>query len=71
MAQVRVCAAGPNAAARTNRYGLASGGAFTGEFRGGFHGAGAAEAGGIFDFTSKGRKAGEFRGAFGGVRQDR
>ena len=57
--------------ASANRHGLASGGAFTGAFRGGFHGAGAAEAGGIFDFTSKGRKAGEFRGAFAGVRQDR
>ena len=53
-----------------NRHGLASGGTFTGEFRGGFHGAGAAEAGGIFDFTSKGGKAGEFRGAFGAVRRD-
>ena len=39
--------------------------AFTGSFSGGFYGAAAAEAGGVFDFTSKDLKAGAFRGAFG------
>lgn len=50
--------------------GLAVGGAFTGMFSGGFYGAAAAEAGGVFDFTSDGMKGGEFRGAFGGVKQE-
>ena len=39
---------------------------FTGTFSGGFYGAKAAEAGGIFDFTSEDAEAGAFRGAFGG-----
>ena len=42
---------------------------FTGSFSGGFYGAAAAEAGGVFDFTSKELKAGAFRGAFGGVKE--
>ena len=41
-------------------------GKFTGSFSGGFYGAKAAEAGGVFDFTSEDSKAGAFRGAFGG-----
>ena len=45
-------------------------GEFTGEFTGGFYGAKAAEAGGVFDFTSEDMEAGEFRGAFGGGRDD-
>ena len=39
---------------------------FTGSFSGGFYGAKAVEAGGIFDFTSEGAEDGAFRGAFGG-----
>ena len=46
-------------------YSLKTAGAYTGEFGGGFYGAKAAEAGGVFVFTSTGAKAGEFRGAFG------
>ena len=46
--------------------GLDEDGTFTGSFSGGFYGAKAAEAGGVFDFTSEDAKAGEFRGAFGG-----
>ena len=41
---------------------------FTGTFGGGFYGAKAAEAGGIFDFTSTDKENGEFRGAFGGAK---
>ena len=44
-------------------------GKFTGSFSGGFYGAKAAEAGGIFDFTSDDKEAGEFRGAFGADRK--
>ena len=44
-------------------------GEFTGTFEGGFYGAKAAEAAGIFDFTSEGMEAGAFRGAFGGDRK--
>ena len=40
-------------------------GKFTGEFSGGFYGAKAAEAGGVFAFTSEDQEAGEFSGAFG------
>ena len=43
-------------------------GKFEGSFSGGFYGAKAAEAGGIFDFTSEDAEAGEFRGAFGADR---
>ena len=50
-------------------YNLDSTGKFTGSFSGGFYGAQAAEAGGIFDFTSKGAVDGAFRGAFGGDRK--
>ena len=39
---------------------------FTGSFSGGFYGAKAVEAGGIFDFTSEDAEDGAFRGAFGG-----
>ena len=49
----------------TNPHSLTATADFTGEFGGGFYGAKAAEAGGVFDFTSTGAKAGEFRGAFG------
>ena len=41
-------------------------GTFMGGFNGAFFGPKAAEAGGVFDYTSKDQKAGEFRGAFGG-----
>ena len=44
-------------------------GKFTGSFSGGFYGAKAAEAGGIFDFTSEDTEAGAFRGAFGGAKE--
>ena len=44
-------------------------GKFTGSFSGGFYGAKAAEAGGVFAFTSEDKEAGEFRGAFGGDRK--
>ena len=50
-------------------HGLDSKGMFTGKFSGGFYGAQAAEAGGVFDFTSKELEAGAFRGAFGGDRK--
>ena len=47
---------------------LASGGSYEGSFSGGFYGSKAAEAGGIFDFTSE--SSGGFRGAFGGAKDD-
>jgi len=47
---------------------LASGGSYEGSFSGGFYGSKAAEAGGIFDFTSD--ASGAFRGAFGGDKDD-
>ena len=43
---------------------------FEGEFSGAFYGTQAAEAGGVFDFTSEDTEGGEFRGAFGGDRTD-
>ena len=49
-------------------HGLDSDGKFTGSFSGGFFGDATAEAGGVFDFTSKDAADGEFRGAFGGDR---
>ena len=49
--------------------GLEAGGTFMGTFSGGFYGDKAAEAGGVFDFTSDGATAGEFLGAFGGDRK--
>ena len=52
-----------------NAHNLDSTGKFTGLFSGGFYGAQAAEAGGVFDFTSKDAEAGAFRGAFGGDRK--
>jgi hypothetical protein len=51
-------------------HGLDAAGKFTGSFEGAFYGDKAAEAGGVFDFTSKDMEAGEFRGAFGGGRTD-
>ena len=48
--------------------GLDADGTFTGSFSGGFYGAKADEAAGVFDFASDGNKAGAFRGAFGGQR---
>ena len=48
-----------------NMYSLDETGEFTGSFSGGFYGKQAAEAGGIFDFTSEDAEAGAFRGAFG------
>ena len=52
-----------------NRHGLDSDGEFTGSFSGGFYGAKAAEAGGVFDFTSEDAEDGAFRGAFGADRK--
>ena len=43
---------------------------FSGTFSGGFFGAKAAEAGGVFDYTSTDMEHGEFRGAFGGAKDD-
>ena len=43
---------------------LSAGGSYEGSFSGGFYGSKAAEAGGIFDFSSE--SSGGFRGAFGG-----
>ena len=57
---------GTKAAVADNTYGLTDGAKFTGTFSGGFYGASGAEAGGIFDFTSKDAEDGAFRGAFGG-----
>ena len=45
---------------------LGADGKFTGSFSGGFYGAKAVEAGGVFDFTSDDAEDGAFRGAFGG-----
>ena len=53
-------------AAQDNEYGLTPG-TFTGELSGAFLGAKAAEAGGVFDFTSNLANGG-FRGAFGGAK---
>ena len=50
-------------------HGLDSDGKFTGSFSGGFYGKQAAEAGGIFDFTSEEAEHGAFNGAFGGDRK--
>lgn len=47
---------------------LASGGSYEGSFSGAFYGSKAAEAGGIFDFTSD--ASGGFRGAFGGAKAE-
>ena len=49
--------------------GLDASGTFTGSFSGAFFGPKAAEAGGVFDYTSKDMKAGEFSGAFGGDKE--
>ncbi|MCY4497333.1 MAG: transferrin-binding protein-like solute binding protein [Rhodospirillaceae bacterium] len=51
-------------------HGLNSGGTFSGTFSGGFYGPAAAEAGGIFDFSSKDMADGAFRGAFGGAKDE-
>ena len=55
--------------AANTTHNLDSTGKFTGSFSGGFYGAKAAEAGGVFDFTSEDAEAGAFRGAFGGDRK--
>ena len=49
---------------------LTGGATVTGTFNGGFFGAEAAEAGGVFSFASKDNKNGAFTGAFGGDRDD-
>ena len=54
--------------AADNMHGLTPGGSFDGMFAGGFYGPKAAEAGGIFDFSSD--ASGAFRGAFGGAKMD-
>ena len=59
---------GTKAADILAKSGLDATGEFTGEFGGGFYGAKAAEAAGVFNFTSTDKKAGEFRGAFGADR---
>ena len=48
----------------------ADGSKFSGSFSGGFFGAKAAEAGGVFDYTSEDMADGEFRGAFGARKQE-
>ena len=48
----------------------ADGSKFSGSFSGGFFGAKAAEAGGVFNYTSANMSAGEFRGSFGGAKQE-
>ena len=48
----------------------ADGSMFSGSFNGGFFGPKAAEAGGVFDYTSTDMTAGEFRGAFGGAKDE-
>ena len=55
---------GTKATVKANTLDLDATGTFTGEFSGGFYGASAAEAGGVFDFSSA--KEGAFRGSFGG-----
>ena len=50
--------------------GLDVDGKFEGSFEGAFFGSKAAEAGGVFAYTSKDNKAGAFTGAFGGDRTD-
>lgn len=58
---------GEGAEVLTNSYGLTPGeDNFDGSFSGGFYGPAAAEAGGIFDYTSGDMEDGAFRGAFGG-----
>ena len=59
---------GTEAAVITNTVGLTNEADFEGTFSGGFFGSQAAEAGGIFNFTSKAMEAGEFSGAFGADR---
>ena len=51
-----------------NTSGLAIDAKFNGSFSGGFFGTLAAEAGGVFDFSTKDNKGGAFRGAFGGAK---
>ena len=60
---------GDTATVAANDYGLTPGGAFEGAFSGGFYGPKAAEAGGVFDFSSD-DNSGAFRGAFGGAKSD-
>ena len=60
---------GTKATVGTNMYNLDSTGKFMGSFSGGFYGSKAAEAGGVFDFTSEDNEAGAFRGAFGADRK--
>ena len=57
---------GDKAKVVANGFNLTTTAEFTGEFSGGFYGAKAVEAGGIFDFTSEDAEDGAFRGAFGG-----
>lgn len=61
---------GEKATVGTNSHGLTSGGTFNGMFNGMFYGDEAAEAGGVFDFTSKDMAAGAFTGAFGGAKDE-
>ena len=49
-------------------YGLDGTGKFEGSFSGGFFGPRAAEAGGVFDFSTEDNHEGAFRGSFGGGR---
>ena len=57
---------GTKASGISATHGLDADGKFTGSFSGGFYGAKAAEAGGIFAFTSEDAEHGAFHGAFGG-----
>ena len=57
---------GTKATVGANDLNLTAGADFDGTFHGGFFGAKAAEAGGVFRFTSEDDEAGGFAGAFGG-----
>ena len=59
---------GTKATVMAGEHSLDADGKFTGSFSGGFYGAKAAEAGGVFDFTSEDAEDGAFRGSFGGDR---
>ncbi len=59
---------GTTAKVGENAHRLTEDAKFTGSFSGGFYGKQAAEAGGIFDFTSEDAEDGAFRGTFGGKR---
>ena len=61
---------GIKATVGANVHNLTEDAKFTGSLSGGFYGKQAAEAGGIFNFTSEDAEEGAFRGAFGGDRKN-